>query len=117
MKFLSEEAAKYNMSTGLKNAGSIIDRSLPYVAFSVNEQCGEHDECETFEAFIEDKKPVFRIEYPKEDLTDEARIAAVSKERCNAAGASAFSTVLKNMNLDGWVEYCDGDTYDTSIVS
>ncbi|PKS05915.1 hypothetical protein jhhlp_007746 [Lomentospora prolificans] len=115
MKFLSLEAAKYNMSTGLKNAGDIIKQVLPYVDFSVNEQCAEHDECETFEAFIQDDKPVFRIEYPKEDLTNESEIAAVSKKRCNAAGASEFSTVLKNMNLDGWVEYCDGATYNTTM--
>lgn len=115
MKFLSLEAAKYNMSTGLKNAGDIITQVLPYVDFSVNEQCGEYDECDTFEKFIENEKPVFRIEYPKEDLSDESEIASVIKERCAATGATEFSTVLKNMNLDGWVEYCDGKTYNTTL--
>ena len=29
-------------------------------------------------------------------------------ESGDARGRSGFSTVLKNMDLDGWVEFCDG---------
>jgi len=103
------------MAIGLKNAGDIIKQVLPYVDFSVNEQCGENEECDNFKKFVENNKPVFRIEYPKEDLDDVSQLAAVSKKRCDATGASQFSTVLKNINLDGWVEYCNGQTSNTAM--
>lgn len=105
------------MSTGLKNAGSIIDDVLDYVAFSVNEQCIEYEECETFAAFIDADKPVFNIEYPegapnkiKASMTTE-----ICSEKGKAKGSEGFSTVIKKMDLDGWVEYCDGKTYTTKV--
>jgi hypothetical protein len=32
--------------------------------------------------------------------------ASIKTTACNAASADKFSTVIKNMNLDAWVEYC-----------
>ncbi|KAJ5773061.1 CAZyme family GH114 [Penicillium paradoxum] len=32
--------------------------------------------------------------------------SALKTSACNAASADKFSTVIKNMNLDAWVEYC-----------
>ncbi|KAK3202029.1 hypothetical protein GRF29_164g1474577 [Pseudopithomyces chartarum] len=64
MSFLSNITAPLNLSLGLKNAGDIIPSVLPLVHFSVNEQCVDESECETFAPFIEDGKPVFHIEYP-----------------------------------------------------
>ncbi|KAF7539114.1 hypothetical protein G7Z17_g12499 [Cylindrodendrum hubeiense] len=118
VKFLAETAASYGMSTGLKNAGDIISDVLDYVHFSVNEQCIEYSECETFAAFIEAEKPVFNIEYPAG--TPDKVASSVIKEICsqsgNATGTDGFSTVIKNMNLDGWVEYCgDDETYTTEL--
>lgn len=118
MEFLSGEAERYNMSTGLKNAGRIIPQVIDSVHFSVNEQCVEYSECETFAPFIEANKPVFHIEYP-----DGAPNVASSKSseicsgRGKAAGTQNFSTVIKKMNLDGWVEYCDGETFTTEVTS
>jgi len=37
VKFLSTEAAKYNLAIGLKNAGDIIGDVLKHVDFAVNE--------------------------------------------------------------------------------
>jgi hypothetical protein len=100
---------------GLKNGGAIIDSVLPAVHFSVNEQCVEFSECTLFSSFINASKPVFHIEYPKEVGTD------ISKELCDstgaAAGAADFSTVRKNLSLDGWVEYCDGSVFNTTLSS
>lgn len=78
--------------------------------FSVNEQCAEYTECETFASFIKAAKPVFHIEYP-ESVDSNSRANA-----CSAKGADQFSTVLKHMNLDGWVEYCDGQSVDSSVA-
>ncbi|KAM5352178.1 hypothetical protein ACJ41O_004901 [Fusarium nematophilum] len=118
IKFLSAEAAKYNMSTGLKNAGDIIKSVLPYVAFSVNEQCVEYSECETFAAFIKAKKPVFNIEYPKgaPKVKDSDRKTICSKKG-KAKGTQGFSMVIKKMNLDGWVMYCTNNRYNTKLGS
>lgn len=117
MQFLATEAAQYNMSTGLKNAGDIITRVLPYVAFSVNEQCIEYSECETFAAFIEAGKPVFNIEYPDSapNVKAETRREICSTEG-KAAGTEGFSKVIKLMELDGWVEYCDEGVFETKML-
>lgn len=103
------------MTTGLKNAGDIIPDVLPDVAFSVNEQCIQYSECDTFAAFIDDGKLVFNIEYPNgaPEVKDSDR-----KKICDGAkGTDDFSTVIKKMDLDGWVMYCPDETYETEIVA
>lgn len=112
MKFLSQAAASHDMSTGLKNAGSIIPQVLPHVHFSVNEQCVQYDECETFAAFVKDDKPVFNIEYP-EGRKWTAVVSGACSGKGDAEGTKGFSTVVKNMNLDLKVEYCNGKMYDS----
>lgn len=119
IKFLSTEAAKYNMSTGLKNAGSIIDTVLDYVHFSVNEQCIQYGECDTFSTFIGANKPVFNIEYPdkapKVSTSEKTTICSTSGD---AADSNDFSKVIKKMNLDGWVSYCnETQTYNTTTTN
>ncbi|KAH7268294.1 glycoside hydrolase superfamily [Fusarium solani] len=85
VKFLSKEAAKYRITTGMKNGGSITKQVLPYVA----------------------GKPVFNIEYPagapKVKTADKKRICSVTGA---AKGSKGFSKVIKKMNLDSWVMYC-----------
>ena len=115
MRFLANEAGKFNMSTGLKNAGDIIPSVLDFIAFSVNEQCVQYSECETFAPFVDTGKPVFNIEYPDgapDKVTDEKREEICSRKG-KSEGADQFSTVIKTMDLDGWVEYCDGSIFDT----
>lgn len=117
MQFLSEEAKSYNMSIGLKNAGSIIPDVLDFVDFSVNEQCIQYSECETFAAFIKADKPVFNIEYPggaPDDVSMKVK-DEICSQKGNATGTEDFSIVIKTMDLDGWVEYCDGKTYTTEL--
>lgn len=111
---MSSTAAQYNLSTGLKNAGSIIPDVLNVTAFSVNEQCVQYKECQTFSPFVEADKPVFEIEYPKGNETNNNDLVAldVVDPICsftgNSKGSKGFSKVIKNMNLNGWVEYCNG---------
>lgn len=122
MRFLAQEAATRGMMTGLKNAGDIIDDVIDYVQFSVNEQCAQYDECDSFSAFPEAGKPVFHIEYPAgtDDTTKTSFDTNTVSKYCNVdvdAGADGFNTVLKYMNLSGWVQYCDDKTYITSGLS
>ena len=58
---------------------------------------------------------MFHIEYVKDDKqgTDTASKSEIS----SACSDSELNTVLKNMNLDGWVEYCNGDTATTAEAS
>lgn len=61
-------------------------------------------------------KPVFHIEYPKEKAG--AKVASeVCSDTGDAEGSAGFSTVKKNLNLDGWVEYCNGTTFTTSLTA
>lgn len=119
MSFLSNITVPLNLTLGLKNAGDIIADVLPIVHFSVNEQCVEENECDTFHAFIDAGKPVFHIEYPKGAGDSGGLDDNVVQKYCNGKGAAqgseGFSTVLKNMDLDGWVEYCDQDVKVTAM--
>ena len=105
------------MSTGLKNAGDIIPSVLSLVAFSVNEQCVQYSECETFAPFIQAGKPVFNIEYPPgaPGNVSSGQVQQICSRTGQSQGAGNFSTVIKTLELDGWVEYCNGDTYNTTL--
>jgi len=96
--FLAKAAHNRNLSIGLKNAGSIIPDVLDVVQFSVNEQCLQYDECDTFRAFIDQDKPVFHVEYPKGDDTNNNLSVSTSRfdDICDASSAQGFSTIIKN---------------------
>jgi hypothetical protein len=111
MEFLSSVARPLNLTLGLKNAGRIIPAVLPFVEFSVNEECVQYNECEKFQRFIEAGKPVFHIEYPNNnvgsDTSLETKLVNESCGKDRETNTGGFSTVLKRENLDGWVEYCN----------
>ncbi|KAB5546972.1 glycoside hydrolase superfamily [Coniochaeta sp. 2T2.1] len=113
-KVLSPEASSYNLALGLKNAGAIVGSVLSLVQFSVNEQCVEYEECDSFVPFIKSGKPVFHIEYRGGEGNSQS-VGTASWCGRDKAGTdiSSFSTILKTMDLDGWAEYCDGSVYVT----
>ncbi|KAJ6104348.1 hypothetical protein N7523_010668 [Penicillium sp. IBT 18751x] len=110
LNFLSSEAHSRGMSVGLKNGGDIIASVIEKMQWSVNEQCAQYDECDVYAAFTDVNKPVFHIEYVGEMNTNTKLKARVTNEEkstvCNAKSADKFSTVIKNMDLDAWVQYC-----------
>ena len=101
------------MGIGLKNSARLVQYVLPAVEFAVNEQCVQYSECARFAPFIDDGKPVFHIEYPEE--TTRSVAANYCRKDGAAEGTDGFSTVIKNLNLDGWVKYCDGDVETTPL--
>jgi hypothetical protein len=121
MQFLSSTTRPLNLTLGLKNAGAIITAVLPLVDFSVNEQCVQFGECQKFQQFIGAGKPVFHIEYPGGDgdlphsVETDGFGENTERKFCGTQGTERFSTVLKKMNLDGWVEYCDAKVQVTSV--
>jgi hypothetical protein len=64
---------------------------------------------------------VLHIEYPAGDgeLAQSIESSGFNEDTknrcCSAKGSNGFSTVLKKMNLDGWVQYCKGNVQETSV--
>jgi endo-alpha-1,4-polygalactosaminidase (GH114 family) len=108
VNWLAAQSHSRGLSIGLKNGAGIIDSVIDNMQWCVNEQCAEFDECDTYAPFIEADKPVFHIEYPKGGNTnnDKSVSASQAKSACTANSSGNFSTVIKNMDLDNWVEYC-----------
>ncbi|KAL4786966.1 hypothetical protein BJX76DRAFT_345825 [Aspergillus varians] len=109
MDWLAGEAHARGLSIGLKNAVSIIPSVIGKMQWSVNEQCTEWDECDEYTPFLAKGKPVFHIEYPKGDeVNDQKTVSGQKKENvCSGfENAGLFSTLIKNMNLDRWVQPC-----------
>ncbi|PYI35819.1 hypothetical protein BP00DRAFT_307321, partial [Aspergillus indologenus CBS 114.80] len=106
--WLAAQAHARGLAVGLKNAGAIVPDVLAQMQWCVNEQCVEMAECDTYAPFVAHGKPVFHIEYPNgEEVVGRGAVAAAQREMvCAAEGAVGFSTVIKNINLDAWVEVC-----------
>lgn len=103
VSFLADAAHARNLSIGLKNSGDIVPFVLDKVQWQVNEQCVEYKECSTFRPFIAAGKPVFHIEYPSSAPTINATTKA---QYCNDSRETGFSTILKKVSLDGWIDAC-----------
>ncbi|KAK7211016.1 hypothetical protein V2G26_018194 [Clonostachys chloroleuca] len=110
---LAPAASAAGLAIGLKNGGSIISSVLDVVQFEINEQCAENAECSTYLPFIRAGKPVFHIEYPAGDNTSPtvlrtSQLAPYCTVDPAGTDISKFSTVLKLMNLNRYVQTCDG---------
>ncbi|TVY29122.1 hypothetical protein LHYA1_G002452 [Lachnellula hyalina] len=103
LRFLAIGAHSYSMSIGLKNAGAIVNATLDFLQWEVNEQCVQYEECDLFRPFIAAGKPVFHIEYPG---SAPSISASARKSACDNNEAHGFSTVMKEMDLNDWVEDC-----------
>jgi hypothetical protein len=103
------------MQIGLKNAQEVVAQVGDLVQFAVNEECAASGDCSVYQAFLNAGKPVFHIEYPWGGGGDspgnktEGSGPAAKDNGC----LEGFSTVLKYLSLDGYVEYCDGSTATT----
>ncbi|KAK9319767.1 glycoside hydrolase superfamily [Lipomyces orientalis] len=108
VNFLAEATHALNMSLGLKNSGAIIPKVIGNMQWSVNEQCVQYNECSIYAAFTDVGKPVFHIEYPKGDNTNNNKAVTTAQKNtaCNNSDARNFSTVIKNMDLDSWIQAC-----------
>jgi hypothetical protein len=114
---LASEASAHNLAIGLKNAANIIDTVLDIVQFSVNEQCSQYSECAAWTKFISAGKPVFHIEYPQgAGSSVSVNTAQWCSKDSTGTNISDFSTVIKTQELNGWVEYCDGQVNTTQVI-
>ena len=107
MEFLAREAHTRGLAVGLKNANGIITQVMENVQWVVNEECVSLRECGDFVGFGRVGKPVFHIEYPKGDVSDQNPVGEEERRTaCEFEDSGLFSTVLKNLNLDGWIQDC-----------
>ncbi|KAF3941665.1 hypothetical protein ABW19_dt0205771 [Dactylella cylindrospora] len=100
LKFLAEESHERGMAIGLKNGGTIVDKVIDFMDFCVQESCVAYDECQPYHLFLDYNSPVFHIEYPDESNMTVAEICSPDN------GAQGFSTIIKHLKLDDWVEFC-----------
>lgn len=123
---MAKVAHDSNIAIGLKNALEILPKVQSVVDFAVNEQCVSHTECSSYSDFIGLGKPVFHIEYPNgvddknanntTPVKDTTKWCTKYDEDGDSVDISKLSTVLKDLDLDGWVEYCDKTEYRTELV-
>jgi hypothetical protein len=100
MTTLSTYAHSQDLAIGLKNAGEIVLNTMNFLNWSVNEQCVEYYECDTFSPFISIGKPVFHIEYKEQSPN-------IQKD-CYGPNTQNFSTIIKpnEDDLPATVEFC-----------
>jgi hypothetical protein len=122
---LSQVAADNGMLMGLKNAQEVVGEVASMVQFAVNEECAASGDCSSYNSFVAQGKPVYHIEYPSggggdgpSNGGDNDRYKAIpgktSKPKALADYCvQGFSTVMKNLSLDGYVQYCDGSVIYT----
>jgi hypothetical protein len=104
MKKFSIYAHSQGLAIGLKNAGGIVHDTLSFLDWSVNEQCVQYSECDTFSPFVAAGKPVFHIEYL--DQSPDVQ------QDCYGPNTSGFSTILKRDEdyLPATVQFCPAKT-------
>lgn len=94
-----------NLSIGLKNAGDIVPDIIDKMEWSVQEQCIQYDECDSYRPFLDQGKPVFHVEYPKGAAMNNNASIAMSRKG-SICGDKDFSTIIESMDLDQWIETC-----------
>lgn len=88
---------------GLKTGSWFLGQVVGKMQWSVNEQCVQYDDYDTFRPFIEQGKLVFHVGYSYSARDVSAKDVS---DTCGSAQASGFSTVLKDVDLDDWVIEC-----------
>ena len=96
--WLANEAHARGLSIGLKNDPDQAKELEPYFDWALTEDCFAEDWCEQLLPFIQAGKPVLAAEYTDMDVDLE--------EVCPFAKSMQFSLILKNRNLDEYIETC-----------
>ncbi len=99
-RWLAQEAHRRGLSIGLKNSGDLAATLEPAFDWALVENCfTEGDWCGNLSVFIRSSKPVLMAEYVDDDVD--------WSDACDRASSLKFSPILKNRDLDAWVESCD----------
>ncbi len=97
--FLAESAHARGMGIGQKNAAGITEQIIAEYQWVLTEDCfADGNWCGEVMAYAEEDKPVFLCEYQSEGF----------EEACRRYLPEGASPILKNLELDAEVTFCDG---------
>jgi len=96
--WLAEEAHKRGLAIGQKNAPDQTKDLVEIFDFAITEDAFYYHWAEDMLPYIQAGKPVFAAEYT--DLPGDFQ------EYCSQSKKIGFSTILKNRDLDAWVQTC-----------
>lgn len=97
-KWVADQAHLRGLAIGQKNGLSMVSDLVEFFDFAVIEDAFYYEEAELFLPYIKMNKAVFAVEY-----TDNWQSL---DEICPLSTQLGFSTILKNRNLDAWIEKC-----------
>lgn len=97
-RWLAEEAHARGLAIGVKNAPDQAAELVESFDFAITEDCFYYNWCEAMLPFIEAGKPVFAAEYTDMDVDFSAACAWGEEHK--------FSFILKNRQLDAWLQTC-----------
>lgn len=100
-RFLASEAHKRGLAVALKNDTGQLSDLVGDFDFAVNEQCHEYAECDGYQVFTANGKPVFNAEYAASYSSNPAARAAL----CADANGRQFHTLVLPLALDDSFRY------------
>lgn len=98
-RWFAGQAHARGLSVGLKNALALIPQLVDAYDWALNEECAAFDECDLLTPFITAGKAVFHVEYGA---------ASLAASVCPKTQPLQFSTLIKNLELDAWLQACTG---------
>ncbi len=96
--WLANEAHARGLSIGLKNDSEQLSSLLTYYDWGLTEDCYDQGWCADLSPFIAAGKPVFAVEYTDTNIDFNLF--------CQQAASLGLSGILKNRNLDAWLQAC-----------
>ncbi|GJI92328.1 endo alpha-1,4 polygalactosaminidase [Rugamonas sp. R1(2021)] len=100
-RFLASEAHNRGLTVALKNDTGQLSDLVGDFDFAVNEQCHEYAECDGYQVFIANGKPVFNAEYAASYSSNPTARATL----CADASARQFHTLVLPRALDDSFRY------------
>ncbi|GAA4993635.1 endo alpha-1,4 polygalactosaminidase [Kineococcus glutinatus] len=94
-RMLADTAHRLGLKIALKNDVDQVRELEPYFDWALNEECFAHDECDVYDAFRDEGKAVWVVEY-------DTPVA----EFCPAARAAGFDAMRKRLELDTYRAAC-----------
>jgi hypothetical protein len=98
-QWLAQEAHVRGLAIGQKNAPEMTADLVDVFDFAISEDCFAQGWCEELLPYINAGKAVFAAEYSDTDVDFTAA--------CSWATQTDFSFILKNRDLDTWIQNCE----------
>ncbi|AMP02728.1 endo alpha-1,4 polygalactosaminidase [Collimonas pratensis] len=100
-RFLASEAHQRKLAVALKNDVRQLAELVGDFDFAVNEECHSYNECDAYQSFTLNGKPVFNAEYASSYATD----VTARQTLCADARARNFHTLVLPLALNDSLRY------------